>query len=157
MLAALFTAPSAAVAASFDAHGSVEQVYATGLTPGAPVTLLDEEGHEVASRIANPLGGTLFRNVTPGPGYTVASEGEESSPEGYDLAFWRSVGGAHLFSPANGSSFSDYLADVDAHFERARAAGARIDKAPEDLPYGRSYGARDLEGHVWYFTTPPNG
>jgi PhnB protein len=38
-----------------------------------------------------------------------------------------------------------YLADVDAHFERARAAGARIDKAPEDLPYGRSYGARDLE------------
>ena len=50
-----------------------------------------------------------------------------------------------------------YLADVDAHFERARAAGARIDKAPEDLPYGRSYGARDLEGHVWYFTTPPSG
>src|SRR5271170_8502824 len=36
-----------------------------------------------------------------------------------------------------------YLADVDSHFERARAAGARIDKAPEDLPYGRSYGARD--------------
>ena len=50
-----------------------------------------------------------------------------------------------------------YLADVDAHFERARAAGAKIDKAPEDLPYGRSYGARDLEGHVWYFTTPPVG
>ena len=50
-----------------------------------------------------------------------------------------------------------YLANVDAHFERARAAGARIDKAPEDLPYGRSYGARDLEGHVWYFTTPPRG
>src|ERR1700677_3364423 len=32
-----------------------------------------------------------------------------------------------------------YLADVDAHFERARAAGARIDKSPQDLPYGRSY------------------
>jgi uncharacterized glyoxalase superfamily protein PhnB len=48
-----------------------------------------------------------------------------------------------------------YLADVDAHFERARAAGARIDKPPEDLPYGRSYAARDPEGHVWYFTTPP--
>jgi PhnB protein len=48
-----------------------------------------------------------------------------------------------------------YLADVDAHFERARAAGARIDKSPQDLPYGRSYAARDPEGHVWYFTTPP--
>jgi uncharacterized glyoxalase superfamily protein PhnB len=48
-----------------------------------------------------------------------------------------------------------YLDDVDAHYERARAAGARIDKTPEDLPYGRSYTARDLEGHPWFFTTPP--
>jgi PhnB protein len=47
-----------------------------------------------------------------------------------------------------------YLSDVDAHHERARAAGARIDKPPEDLPYGRSYTVRDLEGHPWFFTTP---
>ena len=49
-----------------------------------------------------------------------------------------------------------YLADVDAHHQRARAAGAVIEKAPEDLPYGRSYTARDLEGHPWFFTTPPS-
>jgi PhnB protein len=49
-----------------------------------------------------------------------------------------------------------YLADVDAHCERARAAGAEIEKPPEDLPYGRSYTARDLEGHPWFFTTPPS-
>jgi PhnB protein len=49
-----------------------------------------------------------------------------------------------------------YLADVDAHYERARAGGATIEKAPEDLPYGRSYTARDLEGHPWFFTTPPS-
>ena len=73
-------APAAASAASFDAHGSVEQVYATGLTPGAQVSLLDEEGHEIANRTANPLGGTLFRSVAPGSGYRVASEGEESGP-----------------------------------------------------------------------------
>jgi PhnB protein len=48
-----------------------------------------------------------------------------------------------------------YLADVDAHCERARAAGAEIDRPLEDLPYGRSYSARDLEGHPWFFTTPP--
>ncbi len=47
-----------------------------------------------------------------------------------------------------------YLADVDAHFERARAAGATIERGLEDLPYGRSYSARDLEGHPWYFSTP---
>jgi uncharacterized glyoxalase superfamily protein PhnB len=48
-----------------------------------------------------------------------------------------------------------YLADVDAHYERARAAGARIAKPPQDLPYGRSYTAHDLDGHPWFFTTPP--
>ena len=48
-----------------------------------------------------------------------------------------------------------YLADVDAHFARAKAAGARIDKPPEDLDYGRSYTAYDLDGHPWFFTTPP--
>jgi PhnB protein len=50
-----------------------------------------------------------------------------------------------------------YLDGVDAHFERARAAGAEIDKPPEDLPYGRSYTARDLEGHPWFFTQHPPG
>jgi PhnB protein len=48
-----------------------------------------------------------------------------------------------------------YLADVDAHCARVRAAGAEIVKPPEDLPYGRSYTARDLEGHPWFYTTPP--
>ena len=45
--------------------------------------------------------------------------------------------------------------DVDGHYERARAAGAPIDAAPVDQPYGqREYGARDLEGHRWWFATP---
>jgi uncharacterized glyoxalase superfamily protein PhnB len=45
--------------------------------------------------------------------------------------------------------------DVDAHCTRARAAGARIDSEPVDQPYGqREYGARDLDGHRWWFATP---
>ncbi len=48
-----------------------------------------------------------------------------------------------------------YLEDVDAHCERARGAGAQIEREPQDLPYGRSYTARDLEGHPWFFTMPP--
>jgi uncharacterized glyoxalase superfamily protein PhnB len=40
--------------------------------------------------------------------------------------------------------------DVDAHCERARAAGAEIVMAPETQFYGaRSYRCRDLEGHIW--------
>ena len=42
--------------------------------------------------------------------------------------------------------------DVDAHCERARAAGAVIEGEPEDKPYGaRMYGARDPSGHIWWF------
>jgi uncharacterized glyoxalase superfamily protein PhnB len=44
--------------------------------------------------------------------------------------------------------------DADAHCERARAAGATIDKEPYDTDYGsRDYRARDPEGNAWSFGT----
>ncbi len=79
-LVVLLLAPAAAAAAPFDAHGSVEQVYATGLAPGAEVALLDGQGGTVATRSANSLGGVLFREVAPGSGYRVASGGATSAP-----------------------------------------------------------------------------
>src|SRR6202790_382798 len=48
-----------------------------------------------------------------------------------------------------------YLADVDVHYERARAAGAEIVHPPRDEAYGRTYTACDLDGNPWFFTTPP--
>lgn len=48
-----------------------------------------------------------------------------------------------------------YLADVDEHYERAREFGAEIVQAPYNEAYGRTYTARDLDGHPWFFTTPP--
>lgn len=40
--------------------------------------------------------------------------------------------------------------DIDAHCERARAAGAEIIAEPETQFYGdRSYRCRDPEGHIW--------
>ena len=45
--------------------------------------------------------------------------------------------------------------DVDAHFDRAKAAGATIAAEPADQPHGdRSYRAVDPEGHRWTFSTP---
>jgi uncharacterized glyoxalase superfamily protein PhnB len=45
--------------------------------------------------------------------------------------------------------------DVDAHFERAKAAGAEIREEPTDQEYGeRRYTAVDPEGHHWYFAQP---
>jgi uncharacterized glyoxalase superfamily protein PhnB len=45
--------------------------------------------------------------------------------------------------------------DIDAHCERARAAGAEILMEPEDQFYGdRTYRCRDLEGHFWTVGAP---
>lgn len=42
---------------------------------------------------------------------------------------------------------------LDAHFQAARGAGAKILAAPEDQFYGaRIYRAMDPEGHVWVFS-----
>src|SRR6266480_4386246 len=81
-LALAFASSTAAADPSFSAHGSVEQVYATGLPPGAQTSLLDPAGQVFATRNANDLGGLLFRNVPPGDGYRVrlATTNETSGP-----------------------------------------------------------------------------
>lgn len=45
-----------------------------------------------------------------------------------------------------------HVPDVDAHYARAKAAGAEVQGAPHDQDYGvRSYGALDPEGQQWWF------
>jgi uncharacterized glyoxalase superfamily protein PhnB len=47
--------------------------------------------------------------------------------------------------------------DADAHFERAKANGARIVKEPTDFQYGeRQYTAEDPAGHQWTFSETLN-
>ena len=44
--------------------------------------------------------------------------------------------------------------DIDAHYKRAKAAGARIERPLSDTDYGaREYSVRDCEGHLWSFGT----
>ena len=69
------------------------------------------------------------------------------SPE-HDLASPRGAGASH-------GGLSVIVPEVDAHYARTRAAGARIDSAPTDQDYGlREYGARDPENHRWWFSSP---
>lgn len=63
------------------------------------------------------------------------------------------VSPAHL---AGGSShaLSIRVDDPDAHYLRAKTAGAEIVRDLQDEEYGsRGYMTKDLEGHVWYFGT----
>jgi uncharacterized glyoxalase superfamily protein PhnB len=78
-----------------------------------------------------------------------------------DLSIWlhRVAAELNLASPrsmpAASSGLVVHVEDVDAHCERARARGAHLESEPRDMPYGqREYGARDLEGHRWWFATP---
>jgi predicted acyl esterase len=69
--ATVVQAMARASAVPFQARGSVEQVYATGVNAGARVQLVNRRGARVASQRADSLGGVLFRNVAPGRGYRV--------------------------------------------------------------------------------------
>jgi uncharacterized glyoxalase superfamily protein PhnB len=47
-----------------------------------------------------------------------------------------------------------YVDDLEAHYERARLAGAQIVMPPQETDFGsREYHARDVEGHLWTFGT----
>ena len=83
-------------------------------------------------------------------GAAIAVGGEFASPE--------LIGPAQMKSPLSlGGAGSQFIrlhmdGDIDAHCERARAAGARVTQAPADQFYGaRTYRALDPEGHVWNF------
>jgi uncharacterized glyoxalase superfamily protein PhnB len=50
-------------------------------------------------------------------------------------------------------SLTVFVEDVDAHFERAKSAGAKIVEELNETAYGeRQYGVEDLEGHHWLFS-----
>lgn len=54
---------------------------------------------------------------------------------------------------ANTQSTMIFVDGIDAHYARARAAGATIAIELASKDYGdRGYGARDPEGHLWWFT-----
>ncbi len=82
LVAGLLAATAAAGATpTWQAFGSAEQVYVTGLAPAAQMSLLDPAGKALATQSADSLGGLLFRNVPPATGYHVrrVSNGAQSA------------------------------------------------------------------------------
>jgi uncharacterized glyoxalase superfamily protein PhnB len=50
-------------------------------------------------------------------------------------------------------SLTVFIEDVEAHYARAKAAGAKILEEPHETVYGEfQYAAKDLEGHLWLFS-----
>lgn len=97
--------------------------------------------------------GFEVRMVMPGPGESVmhAELGLGDSvvylgtPDGYE---------PRRALASRNAAVLVYVDDVDAHCARAREAGAKIEREPEDMFYGdRVYNATDREGQMWFFHT----
>ena len=119
-----------------------------------PVLVYDdiEAGHDYLVKVFGFTSGGLQR-LNNG---TVV-HGEVSL--GGDVIWLHRVSPEHdLDSPRRAAShagLSIQIPDVDDHYARTKAAGAHIDAEPSNQPYGlREYGARDPEGHRWWFNTP---
>ena len=117
----------------------------------------------------DPVAALEFLEHAFGFEVTMAIDGPPEAPEmcHYEMALegrgrvmigaeWEQAARSPLsLGGANTQRMHVHLAgDLEAHCERARAAGATIVMEPEDQIYGdRSYRALDPEGHSWTFST----
>jgi len=100
-------------------------------------------GFEKRLVVPGPDGQVMHSELSYGVG--VIMVGSPNAERGYCSP--RSLAGVH-------GGLCLRVSDPDAHYARARAAGAEITRELQDEEYGsRGYMARDLEGHSWYFGT----
>jgi uncharacterized glyoxalase superfamily protein PhnB len=123
--------------------------------PGTAIDWLCKAfGFEVRLKIEGD-GGSIVHSELVMPGGLIMVGGHRTDP---GKESWQQ----HQASPrelkgANTQSLCVYVDDTDAHCAHARAAGAEIFREPKTDDYGddywadRTYGAKDLEGHLWWF------
>jgi uncharacterized glyoxalase superfamily protein PhnB len=93
------------------------------------------------SRLTDPSGEISLTEMEVGPGGLVML----GRTGNHDLKSPERLGGRSGMTLV-------YVDDIDAHFENAMAAGARVVMGLSDQPWGdRRYEALDLEGQRWYF------
>jgi uncharacterized glyoxalase superfamily protein PhnB len=110
-------------------------------------------GFEVRLKVEGESGRIEHSELVFGGGLIMVGSagGKSDRPGPLPCKSPRALGGA------NTQTLCVCVDDVDAHCERARAAGAKIVEAPSTQDYGeeywsdRTYRAEDLEGHHWWF------
>jgi uncharacterized glyoxalase superfamily protein PhnB len=112
-------------------------------------------GFMVRIKVAGPDGRIVHSELEYGDGLVMV--GQTGKAEDGKAAWQESQVSPASIELRNTQSLCVHVDDADAHCERARAAGALILREPETTDYGenywtdRSYGARDPEGHMWWF------
>ena len=88
----------------------------------------------------------LHAQLTFGSGMVMLGSADNRSEWGRQIAQPDETGLRETQSPCV------IVRDVDAHYARATAAGARVVQDIADQGYGgRGYSCRDPEGHLWWF------
>jgi uncharacterized glyoxalase superfamily protein PhnB len=111
-------------------------------------------GFEVRLKIEGDKGQIEHSELTYGEGLIMVAQETPHTARGWKSSM-RSPKSLHGASTQSVMFFVD---DADAHCAQARAQGATIVEEPATHDYGqdywsdRSYGAIDLEGHVWWIT-----
>lgn len=107
-------------------------------------------GFATRLRVDGPDGGVLHSELVFGEAVVMVAG--LTRPGALDArASPRQIGGR------NTQSLFLYVDDVDAHCQRARAAGGRVLSEPQTTDYGegywvdRGYEVADPEGHRWWF------
>jgi uncharacterized glyoxalase superfamily protein PhnB len=113
--------------------------------------LLYEDGEAAIQFVSSAFGFREVERTTGGAGGLHAEL--EVSPEGGRVYLGQPPGDFRNPSEV-GATAQVYVlvAAVDAHYDRAKAAGAEITEEPNDLPFGhRRYACVDPQGHEWAF------
>lgn len=116
--------------------------------------LCDTFGFEVRLKIEGDGGRIEHSELVYGEGLIMVSQESVDADRP-----WK----RHMRSPASlggmtTQSLMLFVDDAEAHYAHARSKGAQILEEPAIHDYGedywsdRSYGALDLEGHVWWIT-----
>jgi uncharacterized glyoxalase superfamily protein PhnB len=91
--------------------------------------------------------------VVPGPEGSIAHAQLKLGPGVVMLGSARDETGTNPWATEKQGVYV-YVPDVDAHYKRAKAAGAEIVRDLANTDYGsREYSVRDPEGHLWSFGT----
>ena len=112
--------------------------------------LLYEDGEAAIDFMTNAFG---FREVDRQIGAAGGLHAELETPGGGRVYLGQPPSGFENPAKVGRTSMTYVIVDdVDGHYERAKAAGARITEEPNDLPFGhRRYSCADPQGHEWAF------
>jgi uncharacterized glyoxalase superfamily protein PhnB len=115
--------------------------------------LLYEDGDAAIEFLTRAFG---FREIERSTGGAGGMHVELEAPDGGRIYLGQPPSGFDNPAKVGRTSLLYVLVtNLDAHFARAKEAGAEIVEEPADQPYGdRRYGCRDPQGHEWFFAQP---